>query len=236
VRAEKLVTVGVLSAGIAHEIGTPLAVVRGRAEHMLERRLEGADAQDLRAMVAQIDRISSTVRQVLEFSREQPIDVVATDARAGVSAALELLSWRIAAKRMVVTVEATDDLSPVAAASDQLEQVLLNLLMNACDASPEGGAIRVTMGLDDSRSDRLRIEIADQGVGIPAANLNAVFDPYFTTKKRGEGTGLGLAVVWQIVRSHRGEISLRSTVGVGTVATLWWPVAGRSGGAAEDHG
>jgi signal transduction histidine kinase len=225
VRAEKLVTVGVLSAGIAHEIGTPLAVVRGRAEHMLERRLEECDTEDLRAVVGEIDRISSTIRQVLDFSREHPVEVAETDARAAIARAVELLGWRLDGRRIAVVVDAPSDLPPLAVEADQLEQVMINLLMNACDASPPGSPIRVAVSRDSKRPDRLRIRIVDRGSGIPPEHLNAVFDPFFTTKQRGEGTGLGLAVVGQIVRSHRGEITLKSAVGLGTVATLFWPIA-----------
>ena len=224
VRAEKLVTVGVLSAGIAHEIGTPLAVVRGRAELMLERVFDDRQVEDLNAIVAEIDRISSTIRQVLDFSREQTVTVGETEPRAAVARALELLAWRLVRKRILVDVDVADDLHTLAAAADQLEQVLVNLLLNACDASREGEGIRVTVARDPARADRLRIEVADRGSGIPTHHLNAVFDPYFTTKKRGEGTGLGLAIVWRIVRAHRGEISLRSAVGIGTVAIVTWPV------------
>jgi signal transduction histidine kinase len=225
VRAEKLVTVGVLSAGIAHEIGTPLAVVRGRAEHMLERKLGERDTEDLRAVVGEIDRISSTIRQVLDFSREHPVEVAETDARAAIARAVELLGWRLDGRGIAVVVDAPSDLPPLAVESDQLQQVMVNLLMNACDASPVGSPIRVAVSRDGKRRDRLRIRIVDRGSGIPPEHLNAVFDPYFTTKERGEGTGLGLAVVGQIVRSHRGEITLKSAVGLGTVATLFWPIA-----------
>jgi signal transduction histidine kinase len=226
VRAEKLVTVGVLSAGIAHEIGTPLSVVRGRAEHMLERGPNERDAADLRAVVAEIDRVSSTISQVLEFSREHSIEVTHVDPRAAVERARELLELRLSPKGIAVRVEAPDDLPLVRAAPDQLEQVIVNLLMNACDASRPGGLIRVALQPDPADSERLQIEIEDYGTGIPPQHLNAVFDPYFTTKKRGEGTGLGLAIVWQIVRNHQAEISLKSIVGVGTTATLSWPIAG----------
>jgi len=225
VRAEKLVTVGVLSAGIAHEIGTPLSVVRGRAEHMLERGATSRDASDLRAVVAEIDRIASTISQVLDFSREHSIEAAHVDPRAAVERARELLRMRLASKEIAVTVRAPDDLPPVSAAPDQLEQVIVNLLMNACDASRQGGLIRITLRPDPADAERLEIEIDDYGAGIPPEHLNAVFDPYFTTKKQGEGTGLGLAIVWQIVRNHQAEISLKSAVGVGTTATLSWPIA-----------
>jgi signal transduction histidine kinase len=213
VRAEKLVTVGVLSAGIAHEVGTPLMVIRGRAEHLLERAPEGSMAEDLRAIVAQI-----------EFSAEQPAEVGPVDAAEAAARALELLEWRITAKRIAARLSSDDDLPSVAAAPDQFEQVVMNLLMNACDASDEGGAIEIKLSRAPGTG-RLRLEVTDHGVGIPPENLNAVFDPYFTTKKRGEGTGLGLAIVSQIVRSHDGRISLRSVVGAGTTATVLWPLA-----------
>jgi signal transduction histidine kinase len=236
VRAEKLVTVGVLSAGIAHEIGTPLSVVRGRAEHMLERGAAPRAAADLRAIVAEIDRISSTISQILEFSREHSIEVTEVDARAAVTRARELLELRLAGKQIAVKIDAPDELPPVSAAPDQLEQVMVNLLMNACDASSPGSEVRVALDRDPAHPDRLRIAITDRGVGIPPEHLNAVFDPYFTTKKQGDGSGLGLAMVWQIVRSHRAEISLKSVPGEGTVATLSWPAASAAPAAKVAHG
>ncbi len=229
VRAEKLVTVGVLSAGIAHEIGTPLSVVRVRAERLLERRAASEDREDLDAIVGEIDRISSTIRRVLEFSRDQPVELSEKSPSEAIARAVDLLRWRLGGKRISVTVDAPANLPPLAVAADQLEQVILNLLTNACDASPPAGTVRVSASRDPGRADCLRIEVADRGAGIPPEHLNSVFDPYFTTKLRGEGTGLGLAIVSRIVRSHRGEISLASTVGEGTVVTLLWPMAGGHG-------
>jgi signal transduction histidine kinase len=229
IRAEKLVTVGVLSAGIAHEIGTPLAVVRVRAERMLERHGDRRDLDDLQAVVGEIDRVSSTIQHVLEFSRDQPVELSAAQAHEAIERAVDLVRWRMSGKRMSVAVDAPRSLPPLAVAADHLEQVVINLLMNACDASPPDSIVHVSAARDASRTDFVRIEVTDHGAGIPPQHLNAVFDPYFTTKKRGEGTGLGLAIVSRIVRSHRGEIALRSTVGVGTVVTILWPMAAASG-------
>ncbi|MEA2700071.1 MAG: hypothetical protein QOI66_4342 [Myxococcales bacterium] len=226
VRAEKLITVGVLSAGIAHEIGTPLSVIRGRAEHLLERVSEIGAAEDLRAIVAQIDRISSTIRQVLEFSRTSRSQIGPTDVRTVIDKALGLLDWRITNKRFSVQTTGDQSLPPIAADAQQFEQVLVNLLMNACDASPPGGKIEIHTSLDAGPSPPvLRLEVIDHGAGIAATDLNSVFDPYFTTKKRGEGTGLGLAIVSQVVRNHHGTVALASTVDVGTTVTILWPVA-----------
>jgi signal transduction histidine kinase len=225
VRPEKLATVGVLSAGIAHEIGTPLAVVRVRAERMLERHADGRDVDDLQAVVGEIDRISSTIGRMLEFSRDQAVAVSTTPAHEAIERAVDLVRWRTGAKGITVAVDAPRTLPPLAVAADQLEQVILNLLMNASDASAPGSSVSVSAARDPARGDRVRIEVTDRGAGIPPQHLNSVFDPYFTTKKRGEGTGLGLAIVSQIVRSHRGEIALRSTVGVGTAVSVLWPTA-----------
>jgi signal transduction histidine kinase len=233
VRAEKLVTVGVLSAGIAHEVGTPLSVIRGRAEHLLERVRDDKIAEDLAAIVAQIDRISSTIRQVLEFSRDHPVEPGPADARRGVEQALALLEWRVSGKQAKIALDADEALPPIAADLQQFEQVILNLLMNALDASATGGAIEIAMHRDPERPRALRLTVTDHGVGIPRQHLNAVFDPYFTTKKNGEGTGLGLAIVSQMVRSHRGEITLASAEGLGTTVTVRWPFAEAAPGVAD---
>jgi two-component system sensor histidine kinase HydH len=230
VRAEKLITVGVLSAGLAHEVGTPLMVIRGHAEYLLEKIRTPSVVQGLDAVIAQIDRISSTIRSVLEFSRAQPTQVRPTPLPRAFSQTMELLEWRLRAKQIVVLTHIEPDLPPLAADPLQLEQVLVNLLMNACDASVDTQTIemsgsRVANGGGGAPSARIRIEITDHGSGIRPEHIHAVFDPYFTTKKAGEGTGLGLTIVSQIVHSHGGDIGINSTPGRGTTVLLSWPSA-----------
>jgi signal transduction histidine kinase len=116
------------------------------------------------------------------------------------------------------------DVPLISANPDQLQQVLVNLLLNACDACDSAGNITVRVRSGSGASE-VAIEIQDDGCGIAAEDLNAVFDPYFTTKKRGEGTGLGLPVAASIVRNHQGEIVLRSQKGMGSTVALSWPVA-----------
>src|SRR6185295_16325136 len=144
VRAEKLITVGVLSAGIAHEIGSPLAVIRGRAEQVLRAVDDGPRAEDLRVIIKHIDNISSTIRQVLDFSRRQPIERQAVSLDAAVERARALLEWKLEGKRLRVGVAIDDGLPPVAADPDQIQQVLVNLLLNACDACEPGARVSVT--------------------------------------------------------------------------------------------
>jgi two-component system sensor histidine kinase HydH len=223
VRAEKMVTTGVLTAGLAHEIGTPMTIIRGRAESLLERVTEPGIRRDLASVIAQIDHISAIIRRVLDFSRAQPVEVKPTDVRAAAASVVSMLEWRFRGKSLTVEVVGPDGLPAVAADPDQLQQVLVNLLMNGCDACARRGRLTVRLAVDPGPVPGVRIEISDDGCGIPAGNLNAVFDPFFTTKKRGEGTGLGLSVVASIVRNHYGEVSLTSQEGQGTTVTVFWP-------------
>jgi two-component system, NtrC family, sensor histidine kinase HydH len=224
VRAEKLSTVGVLTAGLAHEIGTPLAIIQGRAETLLERVRGQAIGRDLEAIISQIEQIAQVIRNVLDFSRAQPVMVTATDPAEAVQGAIGLLDWRLKGKEVHVRVLKPESVRPIAADPTQLQQVLVNVLINALDACHRGGWITIVLD-DASTPELLSIEIGDDGCGIPAEDLHAVFDPFFTTKKRGEGTGLGLPVAASIVRNHHGEISLRSKQGVGTTVTIRWPLA-----------
>jgi two-component system, NtrC family, sensor histidine kinase HydH len=227
VRAEKLITVGVLAAGIAHEIGSPLAVIRGRAEQVLRAIGNGARAEDLRVIIKHIDNIASTIRQVLDFSRRQSIERQAVALETVVERARALLEWKSAAKKMRIEVALEEDLPPLAADPDQLQQVFVNLLLNACDASREGDRVLVTARL--TREGQVQIEVVDHGCGIAPEHMNTVFDPFFTTKKRGEGTGLGLSIAASVVRNHGGQINLDSAPGRGTTAKVIWPVAAAAG-------
>ncbi|HVZ73529.1 MAG TPA: ATP-binding protein [Polyangia bacterium] len=223
VRAEKLITVGVLSAGIAHEIGSPLAVIRGRAEQVLRHLGAGAGTEDTRVIIKHIDNISRTIRQLLDFSRRQAVAPSPVPLAVAVDRARALLQWKLEARRVSLDVALDDDLPMLAADPDQLEQVLVNLLLNACDASDAGAAVALTARA--GAAGEVRLEVVDHGCGILAEHMNAVFDPFFTTKKRGEGTGLGLTIVAGIVRNHGGRINLASVPGKGTTVTVAWPVA-----------
>jgi signal transduction histidine kinase len=222
VRAEKLITVGVLSAGIAHEIGSPLAIIRGRAEQVLRHVSDPARAEDLRVIMKHIDSISTTIRQVLDFSRRQPIVRQAVALAGAVAHAQGLLAFKLDAKEHDLELGLPADLPPLAADPDQLQQVLVNLLRNASDASAPGQ--RITLSARQLSAGLVRIDIVDRGCGIGAEHLHAVFDPFFTTKKPGEGTGLGLPITASIVRNHAGEINLVSAPERGTTVSLVWPV------------
>jgi signal transduction histidine kinase len=219
VRAEKLATVGVLTAGLAHEVGTPLAIIRGRAELLDEKN----HLPETKTILEQSDRIASTLRQVLDFSREQPVVVQPTDVAAVFTAIVGLLDFRLRAKRLRCDSDTGDEACRVAADPDQLQQVLVNLVMNACDACAPGGRIVLRARPAEDPPGFVRIEVVDNGCGIPAEKQEAVFDPFYTTKPKGEGTGLGLPVAASIVRNHQGQISIASEAGRGTTVTVLWP-------------
>ena len=219
VRAEKLATVGVLTAGLAHELGTPLAIIRGRAE-ILEDKTHWPET---RTILEQSDHIANTLRQVLDFSREQPVELRPTDVLASFQSAVGLLDFRLRQKGIQHRTEPSEGSFVIAADPDQFQQVLANLVLNACDACTPGGTIVLRASIDAEEPDQVRIDVIDDGYGIPDTNLDAVFDPFFTTKPKGEGTGLGLPVAAGIVRNHHGKISIASREGKGTTVTVFWP-------------
>jgi signal transduction histidine kinase len=221
VRAEKLITVGVLATEMAHEIGTPLAVIRGRAEQVMREVRNGRRAEDLAVIIKHIDNVASTVRQMLDFARRPSNDRRSVSLPMAIERARELLAWKLDARDLKLEVSLQEDLPLVTADPDQMQQVLVNLLLNACDASKPGDRIRLDARATDTGM--VRMVIGDNGSGIAPEHLQAVFDPFFTTKPRGEGTGLGLPIAASIVRNHGGRIDLASTPGAGTTATVLWP-------------
>lgn len=225
-RVEKLATVGILAAGIAHEVGTPLGIIRGRAEYAAGKLgPEHAQAAGLRVIVEQIDRIVRTIRALLDFSMPKLVASARTDVRGPIAKVVELLRYEAERKKLNVVVNVDDAVPEVIGDADQIEQVLVNLVLNAIDATADGGQITVVAGPDPRDGKSVRIRVANTGHGIPAENLHSVFDPFFTTKKRGHGTGLGLVIVDQIVRDHGGRLAIDSEPGRGTVVDVFIPGA-----------
>jgi signal transduction histidine kinase len=232
-RAEKLATVGVLAAGIAHEIGTPLAVVRGRAERISGKLAPGhPQVEDARTIVEEIDRIARTLRELLDYSRPSAPRTVPVAFDEVARMVVELLSLEARARGVALRLEIPRQLPPVAADPDQLQQALVNVALNAVHACGRGGTVTVRGALRRDRT--LGIEVEDDGAGIPEELRARVFDPFFTTKKRGEGTGLGLTIAAQLVRGHGGDIDLESAVGRGTRVRIGWPLAAAD--REERHG
>jgi signal transduction histidine kinase len=221
VRAEKLATIGTLAAGVAHEVGTPLGIISGRAEMILDAASPDDPARkDLQSIIAQVDKVSQTIRQLLDFARVRPIEAGPVNAGDVVTGSAALLEHRFRQSKVKLAVQIDPHVPRVTADAGQLEQVLVNLLINACDACASGGTVRVSV---EARGDQVAICVHDDGAGIAADHLPQVLDPFFTTKKRGQGTGLGLTIAADIVKNHQGSIEIASAEGKGTTVLVLLP-------------
>ena len=211
--AERLATIGTLASGLAHEIGTPMGVIRARAEYLLQFKPPPAKSQEgLEIIVGQSDRISRIVRMLLDYARPRESIWVAHDVRSIIEHALGLVETEAMRRNVAVVKELGDKPMMVDCDGDQLLQVFVNLAMNALDAMViNGGTFRVTAETEDSEGEsRLKITFADTGTGVLPQHKGSVFDPFFTTKEPGKGTGMGLAVSQSIMRDHNGEITFDS--------------------------
>jgi signal transduction histidine kinase len=219
--ADRLRTVGQLAAGIAHELGTPLNVISGRAGLIASGRLEGNDLADSAATIKEeSDRIAKIVREVLTFARPPAPDRATVDLRRLAEQTVDLLGTMAERASATITLDPAD--TPVEADVDagQIQQVITNLAVNAIQASPEGGVITVRVV---SADDECRIDVEDNGPGMEPDVIERVFEPFFTTKDVGEGTGLGLAVAYGIVREHGGRIAVESEPGRGSRFSVHLP-------------
>jgi PAS domain S-box-containing protein len=220
-QTERLAELGTLASGMAHEIGTPMNVILGRAEHLLQRTDDERTRKGLEIIIGQVERITRIMNQLLTFARRRPMDRRPIDLRRTIVDTLDVLYERIQKNGIAVDTVFPETLPPAVADPDQISQVLLNLLVNAIHAMPDGGTLRLTL----SRRDRhLALAVADTGHGIPKDVLPKVFNPFFTTKEVGKGTGLGLTVVHGIITEHGGTIEVESEPGRGTTFTLTLPI------------
>jgi len=243
-QAQKLAALGRLASEVAHEIGTPLSIISGRTE-VIQKKLppDHPLARDAGTVLRQVERISGILRQLLDYARPRRLTRNPLPVEPVFNRVVELLD-PIAGRRQVrLVAEAPGVLPPILADADQLQQVLLNLVTNALDATPAGGQVRLTAGDAELGSTpppaegRLRISrgripqpcvtlrVDDTGCGIPPERLEKIFEPFFSTKERGGGTGLGMAIVEDIVRAHGAAIEIESAEGRGTTIWLRWPAA-----------
>lgn len=214
--AARLATVGQLAAGVAHELGTPLNVISGRADLILNR-LEPEDSAggDARIIREQADRVSRIVRQLLDYARRRDPARRTHDLGKLARTTATLLQPQARARDLELEVEVEVDDARAMIDASQLQQVLMNLLLNAVQASPPGSTVSVCVRSGPA-DDELQVAVVDRGPGIPAEDLARVFTPFFTTKEPGEGTGLGLAVALGIIEDHGGRIDVESTPGSGS--------------------
>jgi signal transduction histidine kinase len=219
-RAEKLATIGTLAAGVAHEVGTPMGIISGRAEQALARAADEPTKKALSSILAQVDKVSTTIRQLLDFARVRPVEAGAVAPATLLEQCRGLLEHRFRQAKVSIAIDAPPLLPSLRGDPGQLEQVFVNLLMNAVDACSAGGMVTARVS---EHGERLRFEIRDDGCGISPENLKQVLDPFFTTKKRGQGTGLGLTIAADIVKNHGGTLDLQSAPRRGTTVSIELP-------------
>jgi PAS domain S-box-containing protein len=229
-RAEKLAAVGRLAAGVVHEINNPLATISACAEALESRVAEGVfgespDADDLQEYLGLIRneafRCKTITTGLLDFSRVRSGNRMPLDVGMVLKSAARLLTHQRRGENIEIKVETKDDLPLVSADEGQLQQALIALATNAIDAMPEGGSLTFR---GSSEQGRVIVEVQDTGVGIAPEDVSKIFEPFYTTKEIGKGTGLGLAVCYGIITEHEGRLSVRSTLGAGTTFTLFLPV------------
>lgn len=227
VQADKLSSIGLLAAGVAHEVNTPLAVISTYAQ-MLAKQVNG-DAQKaslLEKIARQTFRASEIVNSLLNFSRTSPTELVEVELSRVVADTLSLIGHQLEKARVTVALE-TDEDAPafIRGNAGKLQQVFLNLFLNARDAMEGGGTLSIRIR---EQGGQVRLDVEDTGAGIPSEHVRRIFDPFFTTKPGKKGTGLGLSVSYGIVQEHGGSIEVESAPGQGTRFHLEFPVARRA--------
>ena len=220
-KTERLAELGTLASGMAHEIGTPMNVILGRAELLSRKAKDESTKRGLETIVTQVERITKIMNQLLSFARKRPSEQRGVDLTGIIGSVLEMLQEKFKTHGIEVIKEYSPALPRVLADSDHMSQVLLNLLLNACQAMPEGGILILTLR---PKGEMIELKVQDTGLGIPEDQISKIFDPFFTTKAVGEGTGLGLTVVHGIIQEHNGTIRVNSLLGQGTTFIISLPV------------
>ncbi len=223
IHAEKLTSLGQLAASVAHEINNPLAGVLTYTK-LLEKKVAGdtfrkEDALDyLAKMESEVSRCSRIIRNLLDFSRQTEPHFKQVDINQVLEQVLAMVGHQAQIQKVEIVKEFSPSLPEVMADFDQLQQVFTNLMLNAIQAMPGGGKLTVRTSVANSQ---VKVDVQDTGCGISKENLSKLFTPFFTTKEKGKGVGLGLAVIRRIVERHKGEIKVESEVGKGTTFSLY---------------
>lgn len=225
-QVRKMAALGTFTAGIAHELNNPLNNISLTAETYLEEydgRMDAEARELIHDILTQSERACEIVKNLLDFSRTERSPRSSIDAGEIVRSTASLVKNQVMLAGVKLDLQIPEVLPPVRGNMRSLQQVFMNLLLNAIQATPKGGAITIDVAADSP--DLVRFDIRDTGVGISPEALERIFEPFFTTKSVGRGTGLGLAVAYSIVKRHGGRIEVKSEIGRGTVFTVLLPVA-----------
>lgn len=233
-QGEKLASIGVLAAGIAHELNNPLTGVLTFTSLMRKKVLEGSeDAEDLDLVIRETKRCASIIRRLLDFAREKVPVKGFFNLNQVIDDTVRFVERPASLHKIVITVDLDPDMPQIWGDADLIKQVIMNILVNAQQAIDGAGTITVvtrshvaksSQQPDEKRPPMVEMAIKDTGCGIPEANMQRIFDPFFTSKEVGKGTGLGLSVSYGIVKAHGGEIKVASVVGQGTTFRILLPI------------
>ncbi|MEP6901494.1 MAG: ATP-binding protein [Actinomycetota bacterium] len=223
IRTEKLAAMGTLAAGVAHEVNNPLASISSLIQMMqAKNNLDIKTSENLKLISTQIQRITQVTKDMMDFARVRPAAKSLVDVNDLIEKSLRLASFDKSFQKLQITKHFAENLPKVFADGDQLQQVFLNLFLNARDALPRGGELLI---ITDSEYSEMRIEITDNGIGIKSDDIQKIFDPFFTTKPAGKGTGLGLAVCYGIITAHGGKIEAFTNESNGTTFYIGLPIS-----------
>ena len=236
IQSEKLVSLGQLAASVVHEVNNPLAGIMVYVQ-LFQKKFDQKTLQSektqaqLKKMEKELERTTRIIRNLLTFARQSETSMSPVEINKVVEAALLLVENQINLENISLEKKLAPLLPLVQADFDKIQQVLINIMLNAIQAMPEGGKVTISTAearnimIDDSYKNTVRIDISDTGVGISKENMNKLFTPFFTTKEKGKGVGLGLSVVHGIIGKHKGKIDVESTPNVGTTFTIYLEAA-----------
>ncbi len=220
--SEKLSVVGQLAAGIAHEVGNPLTSISSLIQVMSRSETDENLKEKLSLVKKQTDRISKLIHELVTFSQPSDMVIKQTDINSLIIEALDIIKYDKYAQGCSFDVQLGENLPDADVPEDQVQQVFINILLNAIDAVPRNnGNVTVSSGINNGT---IQVIIGDNGKGIPKLIKEKIFDPFFTTKEIGKGTGLGLWVSYGIIESIRGEISVDSKENEGSTFTIKIPI------------
>ena len=231
-QSEKLATIGQLASGLAHEIGTPLNIIAGRADLTMRKLGDNNEAKkNLGIIVQQTERITKIIQQLLGFVRKKKPEQRPLNLGPLLETTLDFLDQQIQKQKVTVVKELMDYLPTVAGDPDQLQQVFLNLILNAIQSMPKDGKLRLSAtpqwiskeGLEEGQRQYVEVRVEDTGTGMTKEVIENIFNPFFTTKEKEKGTGLGLTVSQGIIQDHEGWIEAESEVGKGSVLKVYLP-------------
>ena len=219
-RSQRLASLGSLAAGVAHEIRNPLSSIKGFATFFKERyRDNPEDRKTAEIMIQEVERLNRVISQLLEFARPTDVNRQWISIQGVIQHTLKMIEAQAQAKEISIHTNLSPDIKDVSIDPDEITQVLLNLYLNAIDATEHNGRLIVSLSIFNDNM--IRIDITDTGRGIERDDLARIFDPYFTTKPTG--AGLGLAIVYKIIEAHEGEIRVSSEPGKGTTVEVFLP-------------